>query len=143
MEKDIKLGRASAPVEISSVDLSANLLTTTFGIWERRSASEWKTRVISNFRSNTANDFAWLTNKLQYDNFEQLREALGTVKSHWPNEVQVEKSDFEGAFKTLPAASAQAWLSYALVFNPSSRTITSHPYPLSVIRVAGGGDGVA
>ena len=59
VEKDIHLGRASAPVEISSVDLSANLLTTTFSIWERRSASEWKPRVVSNFRSNTANDFAW------------------------------------------------------------------------------------
>ena len=40
--KDISLGRLGQPMEVDEVDLSTNLLTDTFGVWECRSAGDYK-----------------------------------------------------------------------------------------------------
>ena len=117
VSKDIALGRLGQPQAIESLDLSSNLLTDTFGVWETGAHGVRKVRVISNFRSNEANAYAWWPSRLQYDSFGEMREALEVIRKQWSGDLQIGKSDFEAAFKTLPAAAAQGWMCWALVYN--------------------------
>ena len=65
------------------------------------------------------NDYAWLPSKMRYNDFSELRAASTVLKSHWPGGLQLGKSDFKSAFKTLPPSQEQRWLCYSLVFNPA------------------------
>ena len=104
-------------MEVDDVDLSTNLLADTFGVWECRSAGDFKVRVTNNFRANTANEYAWMPSKLTYNGFSELKDALSAMKSVWSGELELGKSDFQAAFKTLPAAEGQGWLCWALIYN--------------------------
>ena len=100
--KDIGDNRAGAPVELEAVALDECLLVDTFGMWERHAGSDWKVRIISNFKSNMANECAWMPTKLRYDGFSELGEAAGKLKEFWDGDLCMGKADFKSAFKTLP-----------------------------------------
>ena len=105
------------PMELGDLDLTANLLTDTFGVWECCSTDAFKVRVIDNYKSNGANDYAWMPKRLQYCGFGELRETLAILHERWAGDLQLGKLDFQSAVKTLPAAEDQSWLCWALVFN--------------------------
>jgi len=118
VRKDIDENRAGNPIELESVALGECLLVDTFGVWERHAGSDWKVRVINNFKSNTANDYAWMPSKLRYNGFSDLKEAAEKLKENWDGALEMGKSDFRSAFKTLPPSHEQQWLCWALVYNP-------------------------
>ena len=77
MRRDISLGSAGEPVELTQVDLSSVLLVDMFGIWELHgNATERTVRAIHNFKANFVNEHAWLPHRLKYDHFAQLDAAL-------------------------------------------------------------------
>ena len=55
---------------------------------------------------------------MRYNDFSELRAASTVLKAHWQGGLQLGKSDFKSAFKTLPPSQDQRWLCYSLVFNP-------------------------
>ncbi len=64
------------------------------------------------------NDFAWTPNRLHYNNFHELQQAAMVLQENWVGELVMAKADFKSAFKTVPPHESQAWLSWALVYNP-------------------------
>ena len=110
VEKDIQNGHAAEPIELEAFDVREGLLVDTFGVWERHAGSNWKVRVISNFRANQANDYAWIPLKLRYDGFDELLEALAVLRGRSAQQLSLGKADFKSAFKTLPTAGDQQWL---------------------------------
>ena len=117
-QQDVDKGYVGEPQELSSVNLSEILLVDSFGIWERHAGSEWKTRVINNYRSNHVNSYSWVPSRIKYDDFTELMEAAKVLKNQVCGNLLLGKSDFKSAFKTLPIDSNQAWLSWCLVYNP-------------------------
>ena len=94
VKKDIDDNRAGVPVELESISLEDCLLVDTFGVWERHAGSDWKVRVINNFKSNAANDYAWMPSKLRYNGFSDLKEAAEKLKENWGGALEMGKSDF-------------------------------------------------
>ena len=117
-QQDVDRGYIGAPRELDTVDLEQVLLVDSFGVWEKHASSNWKVRVINNFRSNKVNSFAWLPSKIEYDKFTELMEATRVFKRYTDGKLTLGKSDFKSAFKTLSASGEQSWLSWCLVFNP-------------------------
>ena len=68
-----------------------------------------------------ANVFAVMTEKLKYDGFGELQEAVSAMWRHSGKELRLGKSDFKSAFKTLYVSEDQEWLCHALVFNPETQ----------------------
>ena len=142
--KDIESGRAGAPCELHDVDLSRLLLVDCFGIWEQHGeAAEAKVRGIHNFRSNLVNDCAWLPQKFKYHGFMHMFAALQALAGVLAVQgssggLQMGKTDFRSAFKTLPAASDQSWLCWALVFNTDAKRLQAVPLWSQVFGSLGG-----
>ena len=84
----------------------------------KHAASQWKVRVINNFRANKVNSLAWVPSKIEYDNFEEMVEAMRVLKRYVPGKLTMGKSGFKSAFKTLPAHADQAWHCCCIVYNP-------------------------
>lgn len=121
---DTQKGRVGEPVGLDSIPLDEVLLVDTFGIWERHgSASQDTLRVINNFKANLANDYAYMSEKLAYDGFGQLKESCARFRSKCPNKLKMGKADFKSAFKTLPPAENQKWLCFSLVYNPVEKKL--------------------
>ena len=117
VQKDISNGHAGTPIKVEQVDLESNLLVDTFGIYEKHAGSDWKVRVINNFRSNTVNQYAWMPSKMRYDGFGDVHHASRILKETWPQGLTLGKADFKSAFKTLPPNKAHKWLCWSLVYN--------------------------
>ena len=109
-QQDVERGYAGAPQELDAVNLEEILLVDSFGVWERHSNSDWKVRVLNNFRANSVNDFAWLPAKMKYDVFSELMQAARVLKQRTRGDLLLGKSDFKSAYKTLTASTEQAWL---------------------------------
>ena len=104
------------PIDLEEFAMDAALLVDTFGVYERRgSSTEPSLRVINNFKANQSNEFAYMTEKLQYDSFGQLKSAMRRLKRISNSKLQLGKADFKSAFKTLPPSKDQEWLCYALI----------------------------
>ena len=98
LQQDIALGRAGQPQQLEEVDLDRILLVDTFGVWERHGSSDWKVRLINNFRRNRVNEFSWVPAKLQYNGYSDLREAAAIFRAHSRAELELGKADFKSAF---------------------------------------------
>ena len=79
VQKDIRNGHAGVPIKLADSNMTEGLLVDTFGVWERHAGANWKVRVISNFRGNQANDYAWMIARLRYDGFDHLLQALSVL----------------------------------------------------------------
>ena len=64
------------------------------------------------------NSFAWVPSRLRYNGFGELKQAASVLKQSWEGPLELGKADFQSAFKTIPTAESQAWLCWALVYNP-------------------------
>ena len=142
--KDIAMGRAGEPVDLWEIDLREVLLVEAFGVQEKRgSAQESSVRGIHNFRKNQVNDYAWMPQKLRYDTFQHVMDLLSSLSSRMlENNVatglHMGKADFQSAFKALPRAQNQAWLSGALVYNPIVGRLQAVPLWSQVFGSLGG-----
>ena len=121
MQQDIAFGRAGKPQKLEELDLDQILLVDTFGVWERHGGSDWKVRLINNFRRNRVNEFSWVPAKLQQNGYSDLREAAAIFREHSTVALELGKADFKSALKTLPPSSSQDWLCQSLVFDPRER----------------------
>ena len=121
LQQDIALGRAGKPQKLEELDLDQILLVDTFGVRERHGGSDWKARLINNFKRNRVNEFSWVPAKLQYNGYSDLREAATIFREYSAVALELGKADFKSAFKTLPPSSSQDWRCQSLVFDPRER----------------------
>ena len=117
-QADVSKGYASEPMSLDRVNLGEVLLVDSFPVHEKRANSVPKVRVITNYKTNHVNHYAWIPSKLRYDGFNELQQAASILKSSWPGQLEMGKADFKSAYKTVPPATDQAWLCWALVYNP-------------------------
>lgn len=119
--KDLEMKRISSPIEVDRIDLGKVLLVDTFGVWEKHGeAMDWKLRLINDFKSNKVNSFTVIQEKVRYDGFEHLQDSAELFHRLSGCRLVMGKADFKSAFKTLPTAEDQKWMTYALVFNPEA-----------------------
>ena len=121
-------GRISAPIEIEQFPMGEALLVDTFGVYEQHGiATEETLRVINNFKANEANGYAYMTEKLHYDGFPELKEAAARMskkqKAGIDECLRMGKADFKSAFKTLPPSKGHRWLCFSLVYNPEKEKL--------------------
>ena len=65
----------------------------------KHAGTNWKIRVINNYKSNKVNEYAWIPSKIRYDNLSELMEAARTIKQYSDGKLTLGKADFKSASK--------------------------------------------